>query len=96
MGVAGAVPTILIAAREFAVAGLRSVAAAEGVVIAAAAGAKWKTGWQMLAVGLLILHHEPFALPLGLAGQAVLWVAAAWSLWTGYQYFAQYFHLIDR
>jgi CDP-diacylglycerol--glycerol-3-phosphate 3-phosphatidyltransferase len=96
MGVAGAFPTILITAREFAVAGLRSVAAVEGVVIAAAPGAKWKTFLQMVATGLLILHHDPFALPMELAGQAVLWVAAVWSLWTGYQYFAQYLRAITR
>ena len=96
MDIAGAIPTILITAREFAVAGLRSVAAAEGVIIAAAPGAKWKTALQMLATGLLMLHHDPFALPLGLVGEIVLWVAAAWTLWTGYDYFAQYFHIINR
>jgi CDP-diacylglycerol--glycerol-3-phosphate 3-phosphatidyltransferase len=96
MDIAGAIPTILITAREFAVAGLRSVAAAEGVIIAAARGAKWKTAWQMLATGLLMLHHDPFSLPLGLAGEIVLWVAAVWTVWTGYDYFAQYFYMINR
>jgi CDP-diacylglycerol--glycerol-3-phosphate 3-phosphatidyltransferase len=96
MGIAGAVPTILITAREFAVAGLRSVAAVEGVVIAAAPGAKWKTFLQMVATGLLILHHDPFSLPVEAAGQAVLWVAALWTLWTGYAYFSEYLRAITR
>lgn len=91
MGIAGVVPTILITLREFAVAGLRSVAAAEGVVIDAARGAKWKTLLQMIATGLLMLHHNPLSLPMGLIGAWALWLAAAWTLWTGYEYFAEYF-----
>jgi phosphatidylglycerophosphate synthase len=91
MGIAGAVPTILITLRELAVGGLRSVAAAEGVIIAAARGAKWKTGLQMTATGMLILHHDPFSLPIALLGQVVLWAAALWTLWTGYGYFAAYY-----
>jgi CDP-diacylglycerol--glycerol-3-phosphate 3-phosphatidyltransferase len=92
MGIAGALPTILIALRELAVGGLRTVAAAEGVIIAAAPGAKWKTVLQMLATGLLMLHHDPFSLPVDVAGQAMLWIAAAWTLWTGWSYFSRYFH----
>ena len=91
IGVAGVLPTILITAREFAVAGLRSVAATEGIVIAAAPGAKWKTVLQMLATGPLILHHSPFSVPIHVVGQVMLWIATAWTLWTGYAYFADYF-----
>ncbi len=91
IGVAGVLPTILITAREFAVAGLRSVAATEGIVIAAAPGAKWKTVLQMVAVGLLMVHHSPFSVPVHVLGQAMLWIATAWTLWTGYAYFADYF-----
>jgi CDP-diacylglycerol--glycerol-3-phosphate 3-phosphatidyltransferase len=91
MGIAGVLPTILIAMRELAVGGLRSVAAAEGVSIAVASGAKWKTAFQMGATGALLLHHNPFGLPFDLVGQALLWFAAAWTLWTGYAYFADYF-----
>jgi CDP-diacylglycerol--glycerol-3-phosphate 3-phosphatidyltransferase len=91
MGIAGAFPTILIALRELAVGGLRSVAATEGVIIAAAPGAKWKTVLQMLATGLLMLHHDPLSLPMAALGQAVLWIAALWTLWTGFTYFADYF-----
>lgn len=96
MGIAGALPTILIALRELAVGGLRSVASAEGVIISAAPSAKWKTVVQMGATGLLMLHHNPFSLPVDQAGQALLWVAAAWTLWTGYSYFSQYFRVVLR
>ncbi|MCH8841501.1 MAG: CDP-diacylglycerol--glycerol-3-phosphate 3-phosphatidyltransferase [SAR324 cluster bacterium] len=90
MGFAAVIPTILITLREFAVGGLRSVAAVEGVLISSVKGAKWKTVLQMLATGTLILHHNPFTIPADLIGEVLLWVAAAWTLWTGYVYFAGY------
>lgn len=52
-------PTIaaLLIAREFAVSGLRSIAASEGVLIEASQGAKLKTATQMFALGFLTLHY---------------------------------------
>jgi CDP-diacylglycerol--glycerol-3-phosphate 3-phosphatidyltransferase len=90
-GHAGAVPTILILMREFAVSGLRQVAALDGVEIHVVRGAKWKTGLQMLATGLLLVNHNPFGLPIEMAGRGVLWAAAAVTAWTGYDYFRAYF-----
>lgn len=46
---------IIILAREFAVAGMRTVAASEGIVIAAGFSGKVKTVLQMIAVPLLLL-----------------------------------------
>jgi CDP-diacylglycerol---glycerol-3-phosphate 3-phosphatidyltransferase len=92
-GSADAVPTVLILIREFAVSGLRQVAALEGVAVAASRGAKWKTILQMFATGSLLLSHDPFGLPVALFGRGLLWVAAAWTLWTGYEYFAAYFRV---
>jgi len=90
-GHAGLVPTVVIVLREFAISGLRQVAAAEGVVLAAVKGAKWKTLLQMIAVGMLLLHHGPLGLPMEAAGRVMLWVAALWTLVTGYWYFSDYF-----
>lgn len=47
---------ILILAREFAVAGMRTVAASEGRVLAAGMSGKVKTVLQMVAVIILLLH----------------------------------------
>jgi len=90
-GSADAVPTILILLREFAVSGLRQVAALEGVAIAAVPSAKVKTIVQMVATGFLLLSNNPLGLPLGLLGRFVLWLAVAWTLWTGWAYFASYY-----
>lgn len=46
---------IIILAREFAIAGMRAVAAAEGRVLAAGLSGKIKTVLQMIAVPMLIL-----------------------------------------
>ena len=53
----GAWPVFIILAREFAVSGIRLVAAAEGEVIAASFWGKFKTVTQMIAIiaGLLLM-----------------------------------------
>ena len=48
---------IIILAREFAVSGMRTVAASEGRVIAAGMSGKFKTVLQMIAVPLLSWRH---------------------------------------
>jgi CDP-diacylglycerol--glycerol-3-phosphate 3-phosphatidyltransferase len=50
---------IIMLAREFAITGLRAIAANEGMVIAADPLGKFKTVFQMLAIFCLLLHY-PF------------------------------------
>ncbi len=90
-GIANPVPTIVILLREFAVSGLRQVAAIEGVAIAAVRGAKAKTIMQMLATGFMLMNNDPFGLPLTAIGRSLLWISAVWTVWTGYTYFAEYY-----
>ncbi|WP_054712820.1 CDP-diacylglycerol--glycerol-3-phosphate 3-phosphatidyltransferase, partial [Bacillus sp. JCM 19041] len=52
---------IVIISREFAVTGIRLVAAAEGDVIAASNLGKWKTLTQMVAIIASLLHNIPFS-----------------------------------
>jgi len=54
--------------------------------------AKWKTGFQMGALGTLLagdssarLLHLQF-LPVAAIGEAMLWVAAVLTIWTGWDY----------
>ena len=54
---------VIIISREFAVSGLRSVAAAEGHVIAASNWGKIKTVFQMLAIVLLLVVANVAATP---------------------------------
>ncbi len=55
---------IVLIGRELSITALRSIAASEGVVIAAGEGGKAKTALQMVAILLLILHH-PYDIDFG-------------------------------
>jgi CDP-diacylglycerol--glycerol-3-phosphate 3-phosphatidyltransferase len=50
---------VIIVGREFAVTGLRSIAASEGVIISASRMGKFKMVMQVMTVGLLILSLSP-------------------------------------
>lgn len=52
----------VILAREFAVTGLRSLAAAQNVIIAASNYGKVKTVTQIVAIAILLLDNYPFSL----------------------------------
>ena len=52
----------VILAREFAVTGLRSLAAAQNVIIAASSYGKIKTVTQIIAIVILFLNNYPFSL----------------------------------
>ena len=83
--------TVLIIMREFAISGLRSIAAVNGTVIAASSGGKIKTISQMVAVGLLILHYPMLGIPFHDFGIVALWIATAISIWSGIRYFISYY-----
>jgi CDP-diacylglycerol--glycerol-3-phosphate 3-phosphatidyltransferase len=61
---------IVIMARELSITALRTIAASEGVVIAASRGGKDKTAVQMVALVALILH-DPYVLDWGFYKDAV-------------------------
>ena len=77
---------IVILAREFAVTGLRQVAASEGIVIAAGITGKIKTITQMIAIPLLLLDNWPcryIGFPLD---QVFLWIAVIMTIVSGAEY----------
>jgi CDP-diacylglycerol--glycerol-3-phosphate 3-phosphatidyltransferase len=49
---------VLIAAREFLISGVRTIAATEGLEISASQGGKWKTSLQLCGVICLMLHYH--------------------------------------
>lgn len=53
---------IVILGREFIITGMRQVAAAQGIVIAAGTTGKIKTITQMIAIPLLLLENWPFSM----------------------------------
>ena len=81
------IPALVILLREIIVSGLREFLAALRVSIPVSALAKWKTTFQMVALGALILGGAVPDYPwVHLVGIVSLWVAAALTLVTGYDY----------
>jgi CDP-diacylglycerol---glycerol-3-phosphate 3-phosphatidyltransferase len=88
LGLAPAWMIVIIIGREFAVSGLRSIAAQHGVTIAASPLGKSKTISQVVAIALLIVGDE-----LGefiLIGKLALWVVMIFALISGIDYFIKF------
>ena len=81
---------IIILAREFTVAGMRTVAASEGIVVAAGMSGKIKTVLQMIAVPLLLLVPAwPDFMPLYWAAEIFLWASLVMTIYSGVEYVMQ-------
>jgi len=79
----------IIIGREFAVTGLRAIAAADGLVISASKLGKIKTITQVVAISAILLHDWPFSL-LGIPfGQPVLYIALIFTVISGVDYLAK-------
>lgn len=84
--IAGWIAFVIIG-REFFVTGLRTIAAAEGVIIAASKLGKIKTITQIVAIALLLLNDFPFSLLHLSFGKYVMYLAVFFTLWSGIDYF---------
>lgn len=79
---------VIIIGREFAVSGLRSIAAQQGVTISASSLGKGKMVSQIVAISLLILGYE-----LGefrFVGELALWVVVVFAIASAVDYFAKF------
>ena len=87
LGSWAAAPALAILARELLVSGLREAMAGMGAGrIPSSFAAKLKTTAQMAALTLLLLAAGGLDPMVRTAGLALLWLAAALSLWTGAAY----------
>jgi cardiolipin synthase (CMP-forming) len=81
------IPALVILLRELFVSGLREFLAELKVSVPVSALAKWKTTFQMVALGALILGGAVPDFPfVHVVGLACLWAAAGLTLITGYDY----------
>lgn len=84
---------VLLVGREFAVSGLRSIAAAEGFTISANELGKTKTAAQVLAISLLMISiHHPWVMNWA---DAALGTVVFFSLWSAIAYFSRFWRKID-
>ncbi|HHZ16998.1 MAG TPA: CDP-diacylglycerol--glycerol-3-phosphate 3-phosphatidyltransferase [Peptococcaceae bacterium] len=77
----------IIIGREFFVTGIRTIAAAEGVIIAASKLGKIKTISQIIAIVVLLLNDFPFSLWQIPFGKYALYIAVFFTIWSGVDYF---------
>jgi CDP-diacylglycerol--glycerol-3-phosphate 3-phosphatidyltransferase len=83
---------VVLIARDLTINGLRSIAAAEGMVIAASDGGKIKTALQLVAIGMLLIHFRYPVLGLGISvdyhavGLIILYLSAAVSIFSAIEY----------
>lgn len=88
----GVLAAVVIMLREIMVSGLREYLAGLAVGLPVTALAKWKTGVQMVALGMLVAGDSAAALiglgilPISFLGEAMLVLAAALTLVTGWDY----------
>lgn len=85
---------VIIVGREFAVTGLRSIAAAEGIVLAADSSGKVKMLLQTIGVHFLIVHYEYFGVSFHQIGMVMLILAAVVGVWSAVRYHIEVFHRI--
>jgi len=88
---------VIVIGREFAVSGLRSIAAQQGVTIAASPLGKGKMISQVVAISLLILGYELDRVgqfvgiaELRLSGTIALWAVMVFALASGIDYFIKF------
>jgi CDP-diacylglycerol--glycerol-3-phosphate 3-phosphatidyltransferase len=84
---------VLVVGREFAVSGLRSIAAAEGYTIAASDLGKTKTISQVIAISsvLLSLRHPVFA-PIS---TWLMWAVVVFAMISAVDYFWKFWRRVD-
>lgn len=85
---------LAILGREFAVTGLRALAAADGLVIAASGWGKLKTTLQVIAITIVMLQnmqlYDPLRDLLRLLGPWAIGVAVVVTIWSGLDYGYRY------
>jgi len=105
----GAIPFIIITAREFMVSGLRLLAADSGVVVAAGMWGKLKTAFTMVTIIAILLwlsfwkDFECFGLnfsetafnAVDIVSSVLIWISTLLTVISGCVYLKGYWHLID-
>jgi CDP-diacylglycerol--glycerol-3-phosphate 3-phosphatidyltransferase/cardiolipin synthase len=90
MGRLEAVVVIVLIGRDLMIGALRNVAASKGTVIAAGAGGKIKTVFQMIGVGMIIWKNALLGIDIMWVGKIIVYLSVILSLHSGWVYFQNY------
>lgn len=85
------ITVMVLVCRELAITGLRALASAEGVIISASSGGKWKTGFQMTGIPFLMVKPGLFGFPMYEIGKALVYLSLALSLYSAWDYTLGFF-----
>lgn len=86
---------IVIMAREFIITGFRTLAASDGVTIAASSWGKFKTITQLVAISLMLLNNFPFA-KIGIPmDRIMLYLAVIFTIVSGVDYIVKNIKVLD-
>jgi len=102
LGRIGAWVVIVLLAREFIVSGLRTIAANEGMVIAAGQEGKWKTSLQLVGVISLCVHYQhpvdllwaTYMVDFNKVGKVLIYLSMVMSVWSMAVYFRAFLRTI--
>src|SRR5215471_1529948 len=93
---------VVLIARDLAITGLRGIASAQGLIIAASDSGKIKTALQLVAIMMLLIYFRYPVLGTDIvidyhrAGLWVLYISMAMSVISGAQYMRQFFRVALR
>jgi CDP-diacylglycerol---glycerol-3-phosphate 3-phosphatidyltransferase len=95
---------IVIMAREFIITGLRTIAASEGIVIAASQEGKYKTGLQLAGISFLLLHYRypvdflvwTADIDANLVGTWLLYLSVVLAVWSAVLYLSGFVRAVYR
>ena len=92
------IPALIILLRELLVSGLREFLAGVSISLPVTKLAKWKTGFQLTSLPVLLVSGAvPAWFPAQIIGEVLLWAAALLTLITGYDYVrAGIAHMIEQ
>ncbi len=83
---------VVLIGRELAITGLRAIASAQGLVIAASAGGKNKTAFQLVGLTALILHYPyplwgtSWVVDLHIVGTYLIYISLLFSIFSALEY----------
>ncbi len=93
LGLVPAWMVVIIVGREFAVTGLRAIAASRGLLLEASELGKAKMLFQVVAI-TVILFERRFP-GLHVLGEILLWLVVLFSMWSATLYFLKFWSQLD-
>lgn len=89
-GNVGPLLVILLLVRDILIGGVRSIAAADRLIISAKATGKWKTAIQMVGIPCVLIETPVFGVPLVEIGRIALWISVVLSVVSAWEYVQMY------